>query len=69
MNLNPGQKAALELLQRELNNLEQTIDDLYHMTLSVPATPAWEHVRQLVTCLDATTEVMQQTLDLVKEEK
>ncbi len=68
-NLNPGQSDTFGVLRRELHNLEQTIDSLYHVTLSAPGDPAWEHVRQLVICLDATAELMRQTLDSAKAEK
>jgi hypothetical protein len=66
VNLNPRQSAALELLQKELQNLERTVGHLYHVTLSDPNDAAWAHMRQLVSCLDSIAEVMRQALDTVK---
>lgn len=66
--MNPCQSAALELLQKELKNLEQTVGHLYHVTLSDPNDAAWAHMRQLVSCLDSIAEVMRQALDTMKRE-
>ena len=61
--MKPAQLAALGALRNQLHNLEETIGDLHHLTLSDVRPQSWDHVHELVTCLDSVADAIRQALD------
>jgi hypothetical protein len=61
--MNLHELAALEALRKQLHNLEDTIGDLHRLTRSAPSDPAWDQVRDAVSCLDSIADVMRQAMD------
>ena len=60
--MNLTQLASIEALRNSLRNLEETIRDLHTRTLEMPHDEAWNNVRDSVSCLDSTADVMRQVL-------
>jgi hypothetical protein len=59
----------MQVIRKQLGHLEETIVDLHQETLSAPRDPAWDQVRDVVSCLDSIADVIRQALDSCMEWK